>query len=338
MNKPKGLTLTILFEGQSLNYDEGYGNLSILKKIHRGDGKTYTYSSRQSLRYSIFVQGKDEFGWTPSDIKASGRGDSTVVQLTSDISNSVESDLFGFMRTDVEIPNINLECTKTRSAPVKITPAISLEPYDSDIEMLTNKYQADKKQLQSNIVNIETHKSLYRYTICVDLHRIGSEKDDITNKLMPHSDKDYKKHKKEFDDYVSKFRETDVGNKTKSERVCQLLDVISTLYRDIRGRREDLKPLFVIGGVYDTLNPFFENTVFVSWKDDKPIINTDSIKQQITANDSKLIKDTFVGIRSGMFANSDSDFKEIFVDASGNVDSPEFVFTQLKDRVSQYYS
>ena len=337
MNKPKGLTLTILFEGQSLNYDEGYGNLSVLKKIHRGDGKTYTYSSRQSLRYSIFTQGKTEFGWIPSNVVNSGKGDSTVVQLTSDISDSQESDLFGFMRTDVELPGTKLLCTKTRTAPVKLTPAISLEPYDSDIEMLTNKYQADKKQLQPNIANIETHKSLYRYTICVDLHRIGSELDDIANKIMPH--KDYDKNKEKFDEYTNKIRKNDIGNAAKSERVCQLLDVISFLYRDIRGRREDLKPLFVIGGVYDTLNPFFENTVFVTWQDDKPVINTDSLKQQITANNSQISKDTFVGIRSGAFANDDAEFTKMFGDAmSGNVGSPESVFTQLKDKVSEYYS
>jgi CRISPR-associated protein Cst2 len=30
---------------------------------------------------------------------------------------------------------------------------------------------------------------------------------------------------------------------------------VAFLYRDIRGRREDLKPLFAIGGVYDIKNP-----------------------------------------------------------------------------------
>ena len=340
MNKPKGLTMTILFEGSSLNYDEGYGNLSVLKKIHRGDGNTYTYSSRQSLRYSIFMQGKTEFGWIPSDVARSGNGDSTVVQLISDVSDSAESDLFGFFRTNVELPGTKLEFTRTRVAPVKLTPAVSLEPYDSDVEMLTNKYQADKKQLHPNIANIEVHKSLYRYTICVDLHRIGSELDDITNKIMP-PQKDYEKNKEKFDDYIDSVRSNDIGNEAKSERVCQLLDVISVLYRDIRGRREDLKPLFVVGGIYDTLNPFFENTVFVKWNSNmaKPSINVDSIKQQITANDSKIAQDTFVGIRDGAFANNKEEFTEIFENKTHeNVGSPELVFASLKDRVSKYYT
>lgn len=335
MTDSKGLTLTILFEGQSLNYDEGYGNLAVLKKLHRGDGKTYTYSSRQSIRYSIFGQGREEFNWIPSNVASSGAGSSTVIQLTSEISESHESDLFGFMRTGVELPNTKLQCTRTRVAPVKITPAISLEPYDSDIEMLTNKYQADKNHAQPNIANIETHKSLYRYTICVDLHRIGSEQDPITNKIMPQ--KDYEKNKKVFDKYIDEIRKTDIGAKAKSERVCQLLDVISNLYRDIRGRREDLKPLFVIGGIYDTLNPFFENTVFLSWQNNKPVINVDSLKQQITANDSRIAKDTLIGIRSGVFANNDTEFTQMFNNSPDHVTSPEHVFTQLKDKVSQYY-
>ena len=37
----------------------------------------------------------------------------------------------------------------------------------------------------------------------------------------------------------------------KVNRIHKLLDTIAFLYRDIRGRREDLKPIFAIGGVYD---------------------------------------------------------------------------------------
>lgn len=51
MLSPQGLTATIIFEAQSLNYDEGFGsNLSVLKKFHRGNGEVFSYSSRQSLR------------------------------------------------------------------------------------------------------------------------------------------------------------------------------------------------------------------------------------------------------------------------------------------------
>ncbi len=330
MIKPTGLTVTILFEGQSLNYDEGYGNLSTLKKIHRGDGKTYTYSSRQSLRYSIFMQGKEQFGWIPSDVYAAGSGNAKVIQLVSDISESEESDLFGFMQTNVKVSD-KLECTRTRVAPVKITPAISIEPFDSDVEMLTNKYQADKNHEMPNIANIETHRSIYRYTICIDLHKIGSEADDITNKIMPNGDA--KKYTSELKNFIAKIRGNDIGNDIKCKRVSDLLDIIGSLYRDIKGRREDLKPLFIIGGIYETLNPFFENTVFVSFDDSKPKINPQSISQQLLS-DNTIKSSTFIGIRQGYFANTDSDFSAAMED---NISSPEDVIKKLKAKVLEYY-
>ena len=328
-----GITLTILFEGQSLNFDEGYGNLSILKKLHRGDGRTYTYSSRQSLRYSIFTQGVEQFGWIPSLVEAAGSGTSKVIQLVSDISDSQESDLFGYFRTNITISEKpNIECTRTRVAPVKITPAISLEPYDSDTEMLTNKYQADKNMEHPNIANIENHRSLYRYTVCIDMHRIGSEADEITNKVMP-SGNDDQKHKLKYEEYLKKIRENDIGNEQKRIRVSELLDVIGSLYRDIKGRREDLKPLFVVGGMYETLNPFFENTVFVSFDGSKPRVHPDSLMQQILADD--VVKSsTLIGMRDGAFANTDDDFAEM---PSKNLTSPENVIKILKEKVSQYY-
>lgn len=340
MNKSKGLTVTIIFEGQSLNYDEGYGNLSVLKKMHRGNGKVYSYSSRQSLRYSLFVQGVKEHGWKPSDVTNSGSGDKQVVQIISDIKDSEESDLFGYMKTDVSVGKG--KATVTRVSPVRILPAMAIEPYESDMEMLTNKYQADKKNIQPNIANIESQRSLFKYTVCIDLHRIGTESDEISTKVMPQSD--YEEHKQDFDNYESDLRSIDIGKKTKTKRVCQLLDVIGTLYRDIRGRREDLKPLFIVGGVYDTLNPFFENTVIVDWKNDKPEINTSALIQQILPNNAiqeshaNIADNTFIGIRDGFFTNSSSDFKKNLPEnMQQRVGSPEFVISSLKDKVSQYY-
>lgn len=333
MSKTQGVTLTIIFEAQSLNYDEGYGNLSILKKFHRGDGRTYTYSSRQSIRYSIFAQGQYQFGWVPSQVESAGAGDSKVIQLVSDIKDSIESDLFGFMQTNVTVSEKpKLEATRTRVAPVKITPAISLEPFDSDVEMLTNKYQADKNMENPNIANIENHRSLYRYTVCIDLHRIGSEADEIANKVMPNG-KDDKKHKDQYLKYVEKIRANDIGNDSKAKRVSELLEVIGSLYRDIKGRREDLKPLFVIGGVYDVLNPFFENTVFVKY-DGMPRIDPTSISQQLLSSE-EFAKSTFIGMRNGFFANKTSDFDGAI---ESNVGSPEDVIKSVKDKVIQYYS
>ena len=47
--------------------------------------------------------------------------------------------------------------------------------------------------------------------------------------------------------------------KERAKRVIKLLNTIKFFYRDIKGRRENLSPIFAIGGVYDIKNPFFEN-------------------------------------------------------------------------------
>ena len=54
--KNKGLTITMVIETESANYGEGYNNITTLKKLTRGDGNTYTYISRQALRYNIVEQ------------------------------------------------------------------------------------------------------------------------------------------------------------------------------------------------------------------------------------------------------------------------------------------
>lgn len=354
--KTKGLTLTIIFEAQSLNYDEGFGNLSVLKKFHRGNGEAFTFSSRQSLRYSIFLQGLREFGWKPSDVSVEGSGTQKVTQLKSTIIESEESDLFGYMRTNVRIDNDgNKEITLLRTAPVKILPAISLEPFKSDIEMLTNKYQADKIREQPNIANIENHKSFYRYTISIDLHRIGTEKDEIGTRIggkVNSEDNDYKKFNEEL-------RELSLNPKDKSIRIRSFLSVVQNLYRDIRGRRENLKPIFIIGGVYDSCNPFFENLVNIEWIKGKPKIIIEPIKEILCSkysylNDNKklseknLSEETFIGIRKGYFMNADNDFNlksENEKDKSDKENnckeilkgSPEFVIESLKTKVEEYY-
>ena len=40
----KGLSMTMIFKAQSLNYGEGIGNISELKKLTRGDGNVYTFA------------------------------------------------------------------------------------------------------------------------------------------------------------------------------------------------------------------------------------------------------------------------------------------------------
>lgn len=345
--KTKGLTVTILFEAQSLNYDEGYGNLSVIKKFHRGSGDVFSYSSRQSLRYSIFMQGHKEFGWKPSKVEEAGAGDQKVTQLVTNISESEESDLFGYMRTNVSANN-GKEISVMRTTPVRIMPAIAVEPFANDIEMLTNKYQADKIPTGPNIANIEMHKSLYCYTISIDLHRVGTETDEIGTRISPGSQTVHD----DYAEYEKNLRTIDIGVEEKTKRVKQLLDVVKMLYRDIRGRREDLKPLFIIGGVYDTCNPFFENLVKIDWQRGIPKIILEPLRQIINSDYSALdangeiisksiMEETYIGIREGIFDNS-SDVMKLFPTSGNNknsrVGSPEYMIDKIKAEVANYYN
>src|SRR6056297_2526949 len=89
----KGLTATFIFEAESANYGEGLGNVTSLKKVSRGNGDSYTYISRQALRYNMINQMEEDK--TPLDL------DGSVIQFAPDakIDEYPEVDLFGYMKT-----------------------------------------------------------------------------------------------------------------------------------------------------------------------------------------------------------------------------------------------
>ncbi len=358
MSSNKGLTVTIIFEAQSLNYDEGYRNLSVLKKIRRASGDVFTYSSRQSLRYSIVKQGHEQFGWNLANVikkKGAGAGEGVLqAHPDSSISSSEEIDLFGYMKTDVDVGKKKKKEKKkkeevaketlTRSAVVRITPAISLEPFFNDIEFLNSKWMADRAKEDPNIANIEQHRSLYKYTITIDLDRIGTE---YWNYSLINLES---KTKKESWEQIKKKYLTDVKDKEKANRVIELLEVIKILYRDIRGRREDLKPLFIIGGVYPVKNPFFMNVIKINWIKSEPEIIIEPISQILKTTyqykqNKKLESDTvknntFIGLRAGFWKNADDISKLVTHKESSkknNSASPEDCITYLKNKVKEYY-
>ena len=71
------------------------------------------------------------------------------------------------------------------------------------------------------------------------------------------------------------------------------------MYRDIKGRRENLAPLFIIGGIYDRKNPYFE---------DRVKINGDALEtstlEKIINSDEDIKNNTMVGYLEGTFANN----------------------------------
>ncbi|WP_353097511.1 type I-B CRISPR-associated protein Cas7/Cst2/DevR [Tissierella praeacuta] len=285
----KGLTITVIFEAESANYGEAIGNVATLKKISRGKGEQYTYISRQALRYNIVNQ----MGIDNTKIGLDG----TVLQFAPDttIEEYPEIDLFGYMKTS--------KPSKTRSAVVRLSNAISLEPYRGDLDFLTNKGLLDRYNNQGNelkdggnIAQSEIHRSLYSYTITVDLDKVGKDEND----------------------------NIEIPNSEKANRINRLLDTVRYLYRDIKGRREDFKPLFVIGGVYSIKNPVFQNAIEVKNKNlivDKIL---DILNEEIKEN-------TEVGIVAGVFENENE-----IKDKLEGLTMREF-FADLQGKVKDYY-
>lgn len=286
--KPKGLAISMIFEAESANYGEGIGNVASLKKITRDKGEQYTYISRQAIRYNI----SEQLGEELASVQAEGSGDKKVIQFSKDatIKDYPEIDFFGYLKTEKKTGG------RKRTAKVRLSNAISLETYKGDLDFLTNKGLADRINENMNIAQAEIHKSYYKYTIVMDLDQIGIDEVDSI----------------------------DVGSDEKIRRVHKLLDTIAFLYRDIRGRREDLKPLFAIGGVYEVKNPVFENALDV--KDNKIVV-----KQIEGVMFDFIKKDTACGLIEGKF-NNDNEIKENL----NALSMPEF-FGSLKEKVKCYY-
>ena len=116
----------------------------------------------------------------------------------------------------------------------------------------------------------------------------------------------------------------EIENTEKANRIVNLLDTIRFLYRDIKGRREDLKPLFVIGGVYDIKNPIFHNALDV--KNNRVDVNR---VKDVLYEDIK--NDTHCGLVKGVFENDNEIIKELKA-----VSMPEF-FDVMKEEVKGYY-
>lgn len=302
MNKKSGLTITMIFKAQSLNYSEGIGNIAELKKLTRGNGDVYTFASRQALRYDIARLGNEMFNWNLQVVDK----DKKTVQFSEKytIEDSEEMDLFGYMRTigksDDKDGGANV-----RSAVVRLSNALSLEKYKSDIEFLSNKGMADRIKEHPNIANLEQHLSYYTYTVTIDLSKVGIDCD------------------------------IELSNEVKKNRVIQLLEILKVLNRNIRGREENLSPVFVIGGIYTLNSPFFLGRIALNDKKEKFELDVDMLKDAMSLKlGEKFIKDdTRVGIVKNTFSNEDK-INEMVNNKVGTVQ--EF-FEDIESKVSEYY-
>lgn len=298
----KSITFSIIFKGQSLNYGEGIGNISELKKFTRNDGNYYSLATRQALTYDIRRLGADIFNWNLQTVDKS-KG---TIQFKNEftIKDSEEMDLFGYMKTSKK-ENEDKGGSAIRSATARVSTAISLEPYKSDMDFLSNKGFADRINEHPNLANSEQHLSYYTYTVTIDLDKVGID-GEIT-----------------------------LDNSERAKRVCQLLDLIKILNRNIRGRQENLSPLFIIGGMYDIANPFFLGRIELETVKGKFNIKTAPIEDALdmTILDCNVKDNTSIGIVSGIFENQD----EVNGLIEGRASNIEGFFKELKNKVNSYY-
>jgi len=264
------LSLTVVFKAGNLNYGESTANIIGLKRLSF-KGKSYSYISRQALRYDIVRIMNEEFGMPLTPVGNDGK----VVQFEANatIREYPEIDLFGYMKTSGEGTR-----GKIRKAIVRLSDAISLEPWNNDIDYGNNMGLAVRgENLDNMIFQTEIHRSFYTYTLTIDLDKVGVDtNDNIT-----------------------------LERDNRIERVKKLLDAIKILYRDIKGRREDLSPVFIIGGVYNSGNPFFYNKIELVFGGDSIKIKHEPINEILDRNfNNQTIKDhTYLGYLNGIFSN-----------------------------------
>ncbi len=290
----KFIVLDIVFYANSLNYDQGSGNIQELKKITKWDGKQYTLVSRYALRYSMLHHAHSLFGnkWSLAGSENLSN-DQGVVQAKGEpkdlIKNFPEFDLFGYMMTASE------KAAATRPAVAALSHAVSLAPfnYDSHFNANLDVVKRSGKLTSINPFTREEHYSYYVYSVVIDCSRLGKVDGD---------------------------NEPVLGDDKKIERINQLIDVILTLKRQIKGEREDLSPKILVVGLYN-------NTPYESFKDRLAL--ADEYEEESTQTEEKVENGTKI-IRRIVKTNKPK-FEIYGLEAPTIVDE-----TKIKDEIEKF--
>ncbi len=320
-----GLTLTIITSrASSLNYGETMGNVSVLKKVTLGDGVQRTFVSDKALKYDIRRKGKEEKGWRLLDerLKEYVKGNLSGTALNVDefgkalVKDYEEFDLFGGLFTNLKTDKkvkLSYGDSVKRTCPVKVTYAFSVSDFKGDMNFLNNieAYNRYIKHVEEKaeqaIAQTEEHTSHYTYTLTIDLDRIGVwEEEDGSHKAV-------------------------LGNEERAKRVKDLLDIVMTLNRQIKGRWESLAPVFVVGGIFETKHPFFMDSLDVMEIGGKLFLNTRSLRESIEMVPEYDRDNIIFALKTGIFANEEEIKQELGPETIGKA------FEDLKKKVEAYY-
>ena len=290
----KNITITIIFEGSALNRDEKVGNILSIKKLQVG-GKTRSFIGKTAIRHYLFsslYKAYKEFGWKPTEVLVSGRGEQKVVQFDitkDDILTSPELDAFGYMYT------IGDQMSITRKAPIGITKAIALTEWNGDMAFYCNHDLVDRAIKQGldaspNPYNKEEHQSLYKLSFTIDAERFGKdewvldEKPDFKNnklvltlpddkqKEISDVSQDKKEHKYIIQNLgtikceeinKNKYKVIfELNEEKKKERIKQILTVIKNgFYAQSSGEANTIVPLFMIAAPVKIPSPIFHSHI-----------------------------------------------------------------------------
>ena len=228
--KNKALTLTVVASMTS-NYGEGLGNVGSVQKVYK-NGKAYAIRSRESMKNAIMVQ-----SGLYDDLKVEQDGKVDQKAVSKDINVATNRALEGgYMST--------IGDRKIRRSSFYLTDAISFYPFVNETRFHNNLYLA-QTYAKENGINIqekaanaglmpyqyEYDKSLKRYSITIDLDKVG----------------------------IDENYDTKASKEERAYRVKALLNAIKNLSLVVRGNMDNAEPIFVVGGIGERKTHYFEN-------------------------------------------------------------------------------
>ena len=270
MENAKALTITYLtpVSFASLNgSDKEADNISSIKKITE-ETEQFPYVSaqavRRALRDQLAVLGRDLSETKVATIK---KGAATTQHAPDQF---IDDDLFGFMGME-EAKEGKKGKSITRTSPVRVSPLISLQKYEGDLDFGTN-FMGVSAGGDPNIFETEIHSGIYRGTILIELDRVGCG-----------------------DGFIEKLQNTE-----KAARVKDFLTAFKNLWTSGRQTRflADISPKFIASAMLVTKNPIFLESIILT----NGGINIDLLKETIE-DYKKEIKRLVLGARKGLFSN-----------------------------------
>lgn len=189
MAEIKNITLTVIFEGQALNRDEKLaGNILSIKKLSYL-GNEFSYISKPAVRHYLFntlLRAYPE-DWKEASVslRQGDNKEKAVIQFDitkDDIFTSAELDAFGYMYTIKGQNSVTRkgENSVTRKATVGITKAVSLLPYQGDIQFNAN-HDLTKRAISQGMnatpdpTQKEENLSLYKVSFTIDAKCFGED-------------------------------------------------------------------------------------------------------------------------------------------------------------------